>query len=507
MVRWEDVAQQNLWWKHGNNFVGYDKDLCSLQQAIVPFRRKEITPEPSNNYIVQGPRRVGKTVWMKQNIARLIKEGKNPRNILFLSCDTLPSGKRKELGKTINMFLEQASEGNKFIFLDEISYIEGWEDELKTKHDGGMLSSTGVAITGSSALTLRKKAEAMPGRGIEGNSYFMKPLTFRQFVIEVINQRTSGFLSTGESEQYEAFERLKKLLPSIKVDFAQPLPQTIQQFHELMPFSKNIRKLFNIYLITGGFPKVINNFFYNSTQKKEEIDGPLYEEILTFVLGEVEKLGKDKTVAERILTLLAKKGSVKYSYNSLSKELETGISHIALADYLANLGKMYCTLTLKAFDFSKKTERPKADKKSYFTDPFILHALQARITGETAFKHSREFVEKEEQKSKLVEGIVAAHLAIAQEIPVMKESGTFLWFYYDQRGREIDFILKNAANSHIGIEVKYQRSPQLSELTTNPNIHNYYLLTEDEFDTSCENKIAVPVHVFLALLERSERHL
>ena len=43
---------------------------------------------------------------------------------------------------------------------------------------------------------------------------------------------------------------------------------------------------------------------------------------------------------------------------------------------------------------------------------------------------------------KIIEGVVVSHLRTHGEIPLMREAITFLWYYYDKRGREIDAILE-----------------------------------------------------------------
>ena len=69
--------------------------------------------------------------------------------------------------------------------------------------------------------------------------------------------------------------------------------------------------------------------------------------------------------------------------------------------------------------------------------------------------------------SKIAEGVVSNHLATTQEKPLMKEKDTFLWFYYDTRGREIDNIMK-INSTYIAIETKYRSEVNFKDITRIP---------------------------------------
>ena len=69
--------------------------------------------------------------------------------------------------------------------------------------------------------------------------------------------------------------------------------------------------------------------------------------------------------------------------------------------------------------------------------------------------------------SKIVEGVVSNHLATTQEKTLMKEKDTFLWFYYDTKGREIDNIMK-INSTYIAIETKYKSEVNFKDITRIP---------------------------------------
>ena len=68
-----------------------------------------------------------------------------------------------------------------YILIDEITSIKDWNLELKYLQDSGIAKNAVILTTGSNASALRKEGELLPGRGIEGNEYFVKPLFYCEF--------------------------------------------------------------------------------------------------------------------------------------------------------------------------------------------------------------------------------------------------------------------------------------------------------------------------------------
>jgi Predicted ATPase (AAA+ superfamily) len=109
----------------------------------------------------------------------------------------------------------------------------------------------------------------------------------------------------------------------------------------------------------------------------------------------------------------------------------------------------------------------------------------------------------EENVFLLVEGIVCSHLARVKEVPLIKPADRFLWFYYDAR-KELDFVYQRESGEYVGIEVKY--SPKVSFKDAAAVDMPRLMVSTGEFDTK-GNIVIVPVHVFLALLDRSLKNL
>ena len=294
MVQTDTFIKQNLWWKHNDGFKRYDFHITEVGKANIEFNRGDIELKPGI-YVITGPRQIGKTVWVKKKIMNLLENKVNPRSIFYLSCDALTSKGRKELRRATNYFFQTALEFEKtYIFLDEINYIHDWIYEIKTLADEGIFSKSIVVLTGSSSSEIRRKTELIPGRGLEGNTYFLKPLSFREFIIQTINKMSFG---VKNPEMLSSLKKLQEIIKDCSVCDLE-LNQIKKKVSEIFPFKNELDYMFNIYLITGGFPNVINNYLKN---KKETIDNSIFETFIRIIMGDFAKTGKLENTAKQIL--------------------------------------------------------------------------------------------------------------------------------------------------------------------------------------------------------------
>ncbi|MFA5049425.1 MAG: ATP-binding protein [Candidatus Micrarchaeia archaeon] len=143
------------------------------KRKIIEKLKKEI----KNKLIIsiEGPRRVGKSVLMRQLIDYLIKNGELPVDILYHSFDEYyedPLGIIKEYERIRGKSLR---EGKIYFFFDEIQKIKEWQKYCKVIYDN--YPNSKIVISGS---TLRgSKKENLAGRMIE---FFIKPLSFEEYL-------------------------------------------------------------------------------------------------------------------------------------------------------------------------------------------------------------------------------------------------------------------------------------------------------------------------------------
>lgn len=500
MVRISEIINQNPWWKYGKDFERYDRHLSIAKQNPIFFERKDFEISIENIYIIRGCRQIGKTTYLKEWITKLINEGFDPKRILYLSLDFFTS--RKEMRNAVNYFLDTNREAeNLFMLLDEVTTIENWNLELKYLWDSGITKRANIVATGSSGVGLRKKGELLPGRGLEGNEYYLKPLSFREFILQTIDY----IRGHGETREfYDALGKLKKALEKVSMHVGSNINKVYKLLNAIIPFKKELEFFFRIYLITGGFPGVINEHLKKRFAKKKElIDSALAETFVRNVLGDVVKQGRQETYARQLLKEIINKYGTKYSFSKLARDIET--THVTAIDYLELLEESFILTVFYAYDFNKKDIKFKGAKKVYFQDPFIFYALKSSLSGRNVNDVIAETLEEEESLSKIVEGIVSTHLAMTQEVPIMKEPGTFLWFYYDARGRELDNVMRQY-KSFVAIETKYRSEVSFKDTLKIPQIKKYIILSKEDFGLE-KNTLIAPVETFLSLLGKSNYNL
>ncbi len=76
----------------------------------------------------------------------------------------------------------------------------------------------------------------------------------------------------------------------------------------------------------------------------------------------------------------------------------------------------------------------------------------------------------------------------------MKECNTFLWYYYDKRGREIDAILKEL-KGFCGAEVKYRQDTDERSVRRIAPLKKCFLLSKVGFRNNISQKFLVVLFI------------
>ena len=151
------LRRDNPWWE-----VSYEisKSPSEKKRAyFAPFSELALDWRVRRSTVLMGPRRVGKTVMLRQMIEQAIMDGFERRNILFVSIDT-PLYSSMPLSRLIELFeevTEHKSEDRRIIVFDEIQYLKDWEVHLKVLTD--QHPNTRFVASGSAAAALRLKSQ------------------------------------------------------------------------------------------------------------------------------------------------------------------------------------------------------------------------------------------------------------------------------------------------------------------------------------------------------------
>lgn len=123
--------------------------------------------------VLRGPRRVGKTVLLRQLMDNLLAEGVEPARILYVPFDDIPSLREvsdpilaiSRWFETVHLrqtFNESAREGRTaYVLFDEVQNLDAWAPQIKQLVDN---NDVRVLVTGSSSLRIEAGRDSLAGR-------------------------------------------------------------------------------------------------------------------------------------------------------------------------------------------------------------------------------------------------------------------------------------------------------------------------------------------------------
>ena len=92
-------------------------------------------------YSLRGPRRVGKTTFLMKEVQRLLRTVR-PQNIFYYSFEV--ENNSVDVVNFIREYMERFKgiDGRRFVFLDEISSVRGWQKAIKKLWDMGEIAGS-----------------------------------------------------------------------------------------------------------------------------------------------------------------------------------------------------------------------------------------------------------------------------------------------------------------------------------------------------------------------------
>lgn len=315
--------------------------ILDFQEVILDTgvpRHLRVETVPGKATVCIGVRRSGKSTYLFQVIDRLLNEGVQRENILYLNFfdDRLHNLKQEGIGLITeayySLYPDKKNTEKVYCFFDEIQEVEGWEpfvDRLMRTE------KCEVYLTGSSARMLSKEiATQMRGRAL---SWELFPFSFREF-LDYKGIDSVGHLST------------KKRL--------------------------TVQKAFEEYWETGGFPEVIGL----NRHLRIKIHQEYFHAVLFRDLVERHDISHPKAVTDLAHRLIDNIASL-YSVNSLTGYLKT-LGHkapkSAVSDYLEWFEDAYFLFTVRIFDASLARSKTNP-KKIYCIDHAMVTSIASGI--------------------------------------------------------------------------------------------------------------------------------
>lgn len=303
------IISQNKHWEHSYKNL-YDRDV--FQKLLTNLQTKHIQ-------VLQGIRRSGKSSLFKLLINHL-SQTIDPKEILYINLDDPFFVKYSNDPTSFYEILQSAKKLTqkeiKYLFLDEVQAIEGWEKYVKSVYDSGEFEK--IFITGSNSSLLNGEfATLLTGRYISTKVY---PLSFKEIL---------------HINSIKSFLELNKQLPKVL-------------------------KLVDDMMFYGSFVEV----HQLHDDLKREVLSSYYDTILLKDCIANNQIRDIKGFKELSFYAISNLTSL-YSYSSLAKAVK--LNDKSVKEYIQALEDCYLFSELKLFSYSLK-EQINNKKKLYLCD-------------------------------------------------------------------------------------------------------------------------------------------
>lgn len=338
-----------------------------------------------------GPRQVGKSTVLN----KLQKDISNNTKSVFLTFENKTN--LNIFQEDIEAFKKTYVDPNEIIFIDEIQYAKDAGQKLKYLYD---TTKKKFVISGSSSLEIRSMGKFLVGRIF---TFYLNPLSFSEFLNYKDNQIYTLYQNSSKNGEISKSDEIKK----------------------------TTLKLFEEYLIYGGYPRVV----LAKTQEEKELS--LGSVIDNYLLKEIRSLLKLATEDEllKLTQLLSLQIGNLISYNELA--LSTGFSRIELKKHLNILKQTYILDLIKPYFNNRRVELVK-NPKAYFIDTGMRNKIIDNFSK----------VGQRTDIGQLAENYVFETLR--QNFPFPKKIN----FWRTKSQAEVDFVIETKGEV-VPIEVKY----------------------------------------------------
>lgn len=178
----EDIVARlrfdNPWWN--DNKIELPFGSLPKRDYFAPFANLARRQSPRRSVVLLGPRRTGKTVMVYQLIRTLVQDGIKPQNILYAALDT-PIFARHSMTQLLQLYIQTLAPDTTqpiYAIFDEVQYLKGWSQELKSLTDSHLHCK--FLVTGSAAGAISNQSqESGAGRFTD---FILPPLTFAEFL-------------------------------------------------------------------------------------------------------------------------------------------------------------------------------------------------------------------------------------------------------------------------------------------------------------------------------------
>ncbi len=480
------IKSWNPWWVRGAAGLDAYKDPVYRRELFSEVWKK--FTEGDQIVSVIGMRQVGKSTMMRQSIRELLKNGTDPKHILYVSFDD-PFLRTHYDQKSIfddvirayteHVLLTDLRDVDKplYFFLDEVHQLPDWERALKSYYDRRY--PIHYFVSGSSALHLQKKnRESLLGRISE---HTLWPFSFREYVEYNATQNLKNDRLAKSAESARKIRQAFLTGFSLEESFRLALPL----FQELAVWEKqSFLNLLRSFIIVGGFPRVWQQQDLISQHRilwEQYVGKTLYEDLL-----QVAKIRRPKDLEFLFVRLLGFNG-METTLGGLQKDLK--MSYVTLDRYLSLFVKAFLLFRVERTKSARLVLKRRASTiKFYVSDPALRNAL---------YKKDEGVFDDPQEMSMIAETLVC--VTVQRWSEYLREADRVA--YYADRG-EVDFVFKHGSGA-LPIEVKWRNDivslKPLDALVKKWNLSESMLVTKDFDMTYRDGRLSIPLWFFLLI--------
>ena len=351
----QEVAAQNPWWRDPK-WETRDRDLLDASQSGLRYRSGALDNlTPGCLYVLRGPRRVGKTVTIKQLVSDLIADGTPPLHIVRVAVDGWAAKDLRTLTQRVT--LPPVPDGTtQFWLLDEVTAVAGdWPAQIKWLRDNDpAFAAATVVLTGSSAAGLTDAAGVLAGRRGRGVNLdrTLLPMGFRTFAQQVLGPR---------APQAEPLP-----LSDLKA------PAAARAYVDLVPWLDELVRTWELYLTYGGYP-VATAAAITGQPVPEWFVNDLFDVVAN------DLFRGSQLPAQTEMALLERLWSTVSSF-AVASDIgrDVGVSYEVAQRHMGYLRNGYLLWSCPQKDDSRWTAKDRTQDKVYAVDPLVARMPHLR---------------------------------------------------------------------------------------------------------------------------------
>lgn len=411
------LREQNPWWRAAASggdplaWMKSDPMLRSRSAFDLGYRSQllddiAIGPLDDKLVVLRGPRRIGKSVLLKDTVGALCgRVDVDPRQVIYLPTDGMRAGDLNRVAKLGRELTRSVEEAPRAWLLDEVTGVAGWTETLKYLRDNTPLGNDTVICTGSSwdenAQIERDLLAGRAGTTSTWRSRLLHPMSFRAVLT-----------ATGREIP------LPMRVPPWGLQDAQAraVVESLELYIDELDFA------WQAYVTSGGFPRAVAEHYRDGA-----VSEAFFRDLAAWLHRDVEPAAAEDSVA-RLLAELQSRSTAPLNRNDTAKTLDYSSRQsfdLRLNRLVQTFAAIWCH---QIDDLGRRV--PRAQSKLYLADP-ILAWLGPQVRSGLP----------EPDFSQLTESCLA--VALAQAIDVA-DSGRWLTndsigYLRTGSGNEIDF--------------------------------------------------------------------